>query len=75
MISTNAGVVGQDILEVRDCGQQLFVFVFNLLAFQSGQTANLHGEDRLGLQIVQTELRVHIFNQTGFFLVGGNGSG
>ena len=51
----NTCMVGQDILQVCDFDQQFLVFVFDLFSFQSGQSSQLHGQDRLALDLIQSE--------------------
>ena len=47
--------LGQDVLEVGDLGLDLGQVVDDALAFQGGQPAQLHVEDRLGLDLVDVE--------------------
>src|SRR5439155_26439676 len=47
--------LGQDVLEVGDLGLDLGEIVDDLLAFQGGQTTQLHVEDGLRLDVVDVE--------------------
>ena len=47
--------LGQDVLEVGDLGLDLGQVVDDALAFQGGQPAQLHVQDRLGLDLVDVE--------------------
>ena len=47
--------LGQDVLEVGDLGLDLGQVVDDALAFQCGQPAQLHVQDRLGLDLVDVE--------------------
>ena len=45
----------QQVLQVGDLRLHLLVFLFDLLAFQGGQPAQLHIQDGLRLQLAQLE--------------------
>ncbi len=60
------GRAGQDRLEVGDLDHQLVVVVDDLLALQGREAAQLHVEDRVGLQLVDLEQ----LDQAGAGLVG-----
>ncbi len=47
--------MGQQVLQIGDGARDLFVFILDLLALERRQTAQLHVEDRLGLQVGQLE--------------------
>ena len=52
-----AGLVGQDVLEVGDLELDGREVVDDLLALQGREPAQLHVEDRVGLQLVDLEQR------------------
>ncbi|SUD25102.1 Uncharacterised protein [Paenibacillus macerans] len=58
--------IGQNLTVFRNLLQQLVIFAFDFLAFQSGQPAQSHIEDSLSLVETQTELRHQTF--AGFFI-------
>ena len=47
--------LGQDVFQVGDLGLDLGQVVDDALALQGGQPAQLHVEDRLGLDLVDVE--------------------
>ena len=47
--------LGQDVFQVGDLGLDLGQVVDDALAFQGGQAAQLHVQDRLGLDLVDVE--------------------
>ena len=47
--------MGQQVFQVGDLLLDLLVLVFDLLAFEGGQAAQLHIQDGLGLEIGQLE--------------------
>ena len=63
---TLAGLVGQDVLEVGDDQLELGQAVHDLLALQRREAPQLHGQDRLGLHVVDVEQ----LDQPGAGLVG-----
>ena len=50
-----AGLVGEDVLEVGDLELDLGQAVDDLLPLEGGQPAQLHVEDRVGLDLVDVE--------------------
>ena len=49
--------MGQQIFQVSNAFQRLALLVFDLLAFQGRQAAQLHVQDRLRLALTQIEAR------------------
>ena len=45
----DTGFIGKDIAQIRDRCEQLVILCLNLISFQSGQPAQLHLQDGLGL--------------------------
>ena len=54
-------LICKDRLQLRDLFHQLFVFIFNLLAFQTGQRTQTHINDCLCLCICQSKARDQVF--------------
>lgn len=50
--------LGEDVVVVGDLAHELVVLVEDLLTFQGGQSAQLHGEDGVGLHLVHVK-QVH----------------
>jgi len=48
---------GQDVLVVGDLGRELVVLVDEFLSLQGGQLAQLHVQDRAGLDLVDLQQR------------------
>ena len=49
------GVVAQDPLELGDLRNQLFLLALEILTSESGQAAELHVEDVVGLDLTELE--------------------
>lgn len=66
--------LGEDVVVVGDLAHELVVLVEDLLTFQGGQSAQLHGEDGVGLHLVHVK-QVHKARAGGLRGLGGTDEG